>query len=994
MSMMKRQLGVLVVSACAAVAMAGEIRPSSDFLKNIQQPPAAPAEASGGKKLKADLEGLVATIGTLPPDVAAQRWLALAEQQREAWHHIDNALAPGEMPLRFSQLMEAFPTSAQLPALKAELDKLALDQPVGQRAAFLKMLIARLQNDPKAMDAAFDDLRKAALARKSPPARIDARFKDFRAQLANPAEQEKNEEVESFTRQLSMQLDDTFPNSRTIYVPDLVTKVGAKKAEELLTRAIKANRILDLSTGDETAKLARKVALDLIDTSKRPQWQLCASLDAVELYEATLKKFPPTPAATQKADADLSEQERMSAFLRSPQTFDEAAARDWATARTYYALALVARGRSDEAFAAAGKLSVGDSSYRFTSAINELTNKGYSKEVYQFLKRVVEANPQTTFWSTFVTAAAKSGHADEVLGIAREIAARPGMSAAANWASHVNLLDALLAADQVDEAVGMLQKDAQASDNVKDNLARYTRLATIGRVMKRPELAKESLDRTVSLLNSVSDSETFKDQQDRWINEMRLAGRTEELSKQLGEWAVKLSQSEERSNYSVPTPLLQLLEIYYQARQPGDVLNLLDNYPAWGKGDLVDLPNRASAHDNQKPVAFYGAWALLQSGRREEGMKALRFVLDRQPGLDAAYVLLLQIDPDATAKLDQMFAKDPFEERPLVWKAVLQRNAGKLDEAEQTLKQAISIDPSDGEEGKGDRMRVYSVLAEVLADKGDAAGAETFKRVVQSIRLSEDADDAWEGGLLTRAISMYKEALGYFADAYCIQSRLAVHLASIGREAEAEEHYRRAYELMPDSFGRVESHCFGCEGAFESAKAQGIADRVFQQLLIKSPKKPQLHYLMGYLRSQQERYHEALQSYQEAVRLDRKYLNAWKKLLDCDSHLQLDDSVRDEATFAIMSLDPLARHGSVDVQKIRDLPRLYAALCTAAAQRTPKPTSIYPLKSSANQLAADEKRNRNYSFFTDFDAAKSPGEVIARHSEVSPILQWIEQYGG
>ena len=58
---------------------------------------------------------------------------------------------------------------------------------------------------------------------------------------------------------------------------------------------------------------------------------------------------------------------------------------------------------------------------------------------------------------------------------------------------------------------------------------------------------------------------------------------------------------------------------------------------------------------------------------------------------------------------------------------------------------------------------------------------------------------------------------------------------SRGTVAEALEHYRRAYELMPSSFGRVESHCFGCESVFQSAEAQSIAEQVFTDIIRKSP---------------------------------------------------------------------------------------------------------------------------------------------------------------
>ena len=54
---------------------------------------------------------------------------------------------------------------------------------------------------------------------------------------------------------------------------------------------------------------------------------------------------------------------------------------------------------------------------------------------------------------------------------------------------------------------------------------------------------------------------------------------------------------------------------------------------------------------------------------------------------------------------------DRFQARPLIWKASALLNAGKVNEAEAAIKKAISIDPSDGEQGRGNRMRAYAVLA-------------------------------------------------------------------------------------------------------------------------------------------------------------------------------------------------------------------------------------------------------------------------------------------
>src|SRR5439155_1615231 len=195
---------------------------------------------------------------------------------------------------------------------------------------------------------------------------------------------------------------------------------------------------------------------------------------------------------------------------------------------------------------------------------------------------------------------------------------------------------------------------------------------------------------------------------------------------------------------------------------------------------------------------------------------------------------------------------------------------------------------------------------------------------VAAICESEMADRLQEAGLLKREVKMYEDSLKHFADAYCIQSRLAVQLADLGLHEQAEEHYRRAYELMPESFGRVESHCFGCERAFDGEKAQSIAEKVFTSLAKTAPQKPQVHYLLGYLREEQNRYAEALAHFREAVRLDPEYLNAWKHIESVGKEFPLSAADKDAVTLNIIRLDPLGRHGGREgFQNMTDLAALW-----------------------------------------------------------------------
>ena len=445
--------------------------------------------------------------------------------------------------------------------------------------------------------------------------------------------------------------------------------------------------------------------------------------------------------------------------------------------------------------------------------------------------------------------------------------------------------------------------------------------------------------------------------------------------------------------------LTLLMEVYHRAGRPADVLALLDGSVRWGVKDLAEVYTESvTTNHNDDYAGYFAAAALAASGRAAEAIKINDALLDREGGCDPAYELMLQLESPkkAAARLDTLFSRDPFEPRPLIWKAKLLLDQGKLGEAEAAARRAISIDPSDGEQGRGRRMRVYSVLADIRAARGDAKEAEVLRGAVTAIRHSEDADRFYDAGLITRAVKMYEEALTHFSDVYCIQSRLALRLADLGDMAGAEEHYRRAYELMPDSFGRVESHCFGCERAFEGERAQSIAERVFMKLAATRPAKPQVHYLLGYLRFEQGRFEEALPEFRTAVKLDPDYLNAWKKLDETGEKVRLPAAERDAIQLNILRLDPLGRHSHFDGEGIVDLRAGWAALEAAGRAQIPDPKQLYPLAASARAIAEEEKnpspRRRTTFASANLDRQETdPAKMVAEHPFVEDLN---EAFGG
>jgi tetratricopeptide (TPR) repeat protein len=392
--------------------------------------------------------------------------------------------------------------------------------------------------------------------------------------------------------------------------------------------------------------------------------------------------------------------------------------------------------------------------------------------------------------------------------------------------------------------------------------------------------------------------------------------------------------------------LVELAGIWSEAGQHREVLQLVNGSTRWGTGDVGKLLGIQDSVD--VPFGVMLGRALEAAGERAAAIRVARATISQLPARDAAYDLLTRLDSNSPATLDELFAHDPFEERPLIWKATVLAQRGALDEAETTVRRAISIDPSDGEEGVNDRMRAYAVLADLLKRKGDSSGATTYEQAVRAIRMSEHADQLHEAGLFERAFAEYRGALEQFSDAYCIQSRLAVQLSRRGRRAEALEHYRRAYELMPDSFGRVESHCFGCESVFQGDEAQSLAGRVFEEAIRKSPGKAQAYYLLAYLREQQNRPAEALEPLRRAVGIDPLYLNAWKHLDKAAERTYVEPWEVDLARLKLLELDPLSRHVTYSLDQVGDLQALWHSVEQAGA----KAAAMRPIRDHVHELRA------------------------------------------
>ena len=915
-----------------------------------KEPPADPLAATPGGVLRNDLEKFRGEAAALAPEAAAAGWLALVDRftalSREEVSAVSQAeYAVHETQFNFKALIAALPPPAAWDALAKAIE--ARPGAAGTKAVtdgILRIIAHTLVSAPEArwQDAAalraiFKKARNSnasyglrnlsqALLRSDPdPKRVAASFEEQLTALESNADENSSE---------------------SLTLPDLVTLVGEPAAKKLLKRALLLPRghDLEIGYGEATKKLARQLALEMAAQLKAPPWSIMDSTDSLALFEAMQKRFPA------KSGNEVSNRE---------------------TADGYYLLGLIAANRTADAVKFAVALGERSGGHRISlpDAVSALSRGGQQHAVFAFLNDLLAKHPEMNgLWSSFIDLAPQVGEADKMLATLRAALSRENLPGHVRLKLRQWLVPALLAADQIDDGVKELravietprqnqpQAEVSAEDQPSDERKEFAfRLALIGKLMNRPEW----IDAGLAAARKFAGEERARSRSSSdFVTLLVKLGRGSEAEQWLVGEIVAASRprpgDEDSQSQNLANALAELLLLYDSADRADDVLALLSDAAGWGVADIAGIERRYP-----KSIAFAAATALAAKGRNDEARRLINAELDTNGGYDPAYALLLKLGGDGViARLDELAARDRFEERPLIWKAQLQLDAGQPDEAEKTVRAAIAIDPSDGEQPKGDRMRAYAVLAAILEKKGDAAQAKIMRGAVEAIRLSENADDWWTAGLITRAVKMYDEALTHFADAYCIQSRLALRSAELGQMDKAAEHYRRAYELMPDSFGLVESHCFGCEHAFAGERAQGIAEKVFTALAAQPGAKPQVHYLLGYLREQQGRGPEALESFRRAVQLDPDYLNAWKNIAELGESMRLPAADASAAVLQQIRLDPLGRHGWSDMNSVTDLKALWAAIEVAGKLRPPPPGTLYPLAASKAALDREQPGGR------------------------------------
>ncbi|MBW8781711.1 MAG: tetratricopeptide repeat protein [Verrucomicrobia bacterium] len=764
---------------------------------------------------------------------------------------------------------------------------------------------------------------------------------------------------------------------QTLNVPELVEWTDAAGAEALLREAYALPAHVQFSDAPRTRELAKTLILAGKITPKIVPWALVEWPD---------DRAGPAEAKSLAALYDGLHAQFAALDLTKPAT-------DWRTqsglARLASALAGV--GRTDEALVllkAAGK---SDPSFPYHGWVD----RRFAGAVWDFLVKAQGADVKTEAWSMLSSLASQAGRGKELVdwASAQEAAAPAGSPLARTWKLRHGW--ALVASDDPEAALAILMPifDKIPTDADKDFAKEWgesaERLLKLAVALEKADLAQKL---RADLLTGFKDphglpwdSEAlFTEFAHQEIGASHAATVEQLLRARLAAKPDETAAGSDRGrNFPANSYSTWLADVLAREGKHEEALKWLAESPYWENHDLAQMLNQGSG--GWRPLALITAESLHATGHDDQAVAILEAYLPDHAADDQAEALYTSIlGVKALPLLEKLRAMDHYEERPLIWTAVVLLAAGRADEAETAVKRAIAIDPSDGGTPHGDRMRAYAVAREIALKKGDAKQADFFAGVVGAIRMAEGADDLVEAGLISRAITQYERSLRLFEDAYCIQSRLAIRLAGENRMDEAVEHYKRAYELMPDSFGRVESHCFGCEKAFAGEQPQAIAERVFTALIAKPPVKPQAFYLMGYLRMEQERWDDAAGYFTQAVAADPEYLNAWDKLGDVLKHTARPREELDRVAFQLFALDPYQRHGSSQLSGVRDLPALWKRVAAVDRASTQTPEKLYPLGDRSDARGA--RRSSYHPAQTDY----SPAGVLANHDLMRAVVQTLD----
>jgi tetratricopeptide (TPR) repeat protein len=936
------------------------------------------------KQFAADLAMFASNSVSMKPAEAADAWLALVDRFHalpglsEQGHYISydsfmfRRSGADKGPLTKAHVYAAVPGPSAWPILEERTAVRKATAKTRLREAELRLFTLLLNGN---WSVALQTLDEAVKAIPRDNDGMGSYYKEQFGQIRNAIDQLAKGQKETGTAAEFERLIDGIKEDSAdqvdIMIPDLVSLVGGVEASRLIEKAALVPKVrLSVKAGPETRRILKEVVLRNPGKFKTPQWRLVEGSDSIEYFEAMDKLFPRRKQQEQETSSGAGVLS-FSSLVRVNRSYrgDDGERK---SATQHYLAGLLAASRLDDAvrFAMEEELDLRELTWMLKDRRGQ---KVPAANVFRFSKELLRKNPEAMVWGVLVNSGMAAGEDAELLKMLS--APRAVLSNADRQLERESdIADGYLALDRVDDGLALLRNilaDTSSGGGERTGRDAATirqqvmgKMVVLGCVLERQDLVDEGVQAMEKVLRAPMDSGLRNQNMNSyvWLGTLKVladAGhfrQAEALALEILRQTVR-TQGEKRGSWNRSSEevgiLIALAGIYSDAGRHADVLTLLEKVPGWGADDLVDVGARHGGGGGG--ILSAAAKALLAEGRHGEAVRVAKTALMLQANDDDAYqVLLAAGEPGVVEWLDALYARDRFEERPLIWKAVYLLKQGEVEKAEQAIREAIKVDPTDGETRVGYRVKSYSVLAEVLEARGKKEDAALFRNVVAAVRLAEKGDAMTEAKLLRRSLNLYDKAAVLFSDAYCVQWRLAERLYATGHPEEAEKHYAIVFERMPEQFGRVASLCFGCEGVFDRTESRTVAEKILERLATNTTVRPQVFYLLGQLREAQGRYSDAYGAFRKAVAIDPEYLDGWRQISQIAAEVAIPQSERDEVSLRMIRLDPLGKHAGTDMSRVADLKGLWNAVAANQKFAWDRPRDLFPLKASKAML--EEKR--------------------------------------
>lgn len=911
-----------------------------------QMPPADPEAQIVAKEqvFLSKLQSYIARSPSMAPREAAEKWLALIDAAYAVPRRSDPTYRFRSIGT-LGTVMQALPR----PQVWPEIDAILAKRPAERKVKVLQLLFARLRGDEPRIRSLCAELSKEPAAKAHngyvrPGPQFD---KVIRARLG--ADEDLPGRIADYERSVV-----AANPSDTEEMPDIAGLLGPEKATPILLRIYKEAKSRVQLYAPCTLALAKRVVLQNLASIERAPWELVDGPDDGELAIKLQARYG--GASADREDGTL-------------------------------ACAYLAEG---DVRSAAGILKeVGDTSnFRWPrgdwsrDSVSLACRPEDAARIFAGACELQKLLPDKDLWELYVGAAKASGNA--------AIAAERISAVVHDLHASDKTKSALLAyLEDLHGCVGDVR--GLASDyceQVESTSSKEQRGYALDRMLEFAEAVGDKASAKWARARKLAE---FGANAPRFAEEFLRLGRLREAEDAEIAWLHRL-KAEGNAEYNGDRPGGDLCAIYFAANRPRDVVKVLRDFPYWSCRDLGELLDwfgpddlRRSGMSPMEPVTAVGysaAWAFAKIGDIPLAVQTLERLVFTSKTNDAAYEMLNRLGgKELPAFYDLLHRSDPFEPRPLMWKADLLRRAGRLKDAERCARQAIALGPGDSEMAGTDRFRVYGILGAILKAKGETQGAAACIRAVRAGGLVDHAERLARIGLTFQSIACYRKAVEDAPNDCYIEKRLADLLSAAGRSREAATHAGRAYRLFakrcgPDMDAGILNYVdlVGFEdvpNAAELLSQIGASDassayaRALLELRLGAPR-------------------DAMEDLWKAVQFAPRFVVAWEELLRLGNAGFLSREDTEKVALALLNLKPTFKtHLQIRPERFRDLGALYIAAESALNKRE-KPSAIPLFRLHYSPTA----RRELGMIFTrrDPDLPVTPGSVVSMIPDLWEIM--------